>query len=94
MDRYPIALADEALELAFQSGALKLCCKKQHVIVRTNDPLAKRRAFKLAARKIDACQSSFPNPSLLLEIIMTVVEMGEEPCVDCPKPRGFPKRNG
>ena len=85
MDRYPIALADEALAAALQAGALRPCCKRQHIIVRTNDRLARRRAIKLAARMIDACQSSFPNPSLLMETITAVIEMGAEPCADCPK---------
>jgi hypothetical protein len=34
MERYPMAFADEALDVAFQFGALKHCPKQPHVIVR------------------------------------------------------------
>jgi hypothetical protein len=44
MERYPMALADEALDVAFQAGALKRCSKQPHVIVRMNDRSAKRKA--------------------------------------------------
>jgi hypothetical protein len=47
MERYPMALADEALDVAFQAGALKRCPKQPQIIVRMNDRSAKRKAYKL-----------------------------------------------
>ena len=50
MDRYPMALADEALDVAFHVGALKQCVKEKHLAVRTTDPVVKRRAYKAGRR--------------------------------------------
>ena len=88
MERYPMALADEALDVAFQAGALKRCSKQPHVIVRMNDRSAKRKAYKLVARMIDACQSSFPNPSALMAAVKDVIEMGDSRCESCANPCG------
>lgn len=78
MERYPMALADAALDVAFHVGALKLCTKERHVAVRTADPEIKRKAYKVGAEMIDARQSAFPNPSLLMAAIKDVIEMGED----------------
>ena len=83
MELYPMALADEALDVAFHVGALKQCVKEQHVAVRTTDPDVKRKAYKAGAKMIDAKQSSFPNPSLLMAAIKDVIEMGEDQCGRC-----------
>ncbi len=86
MERYPMALADEALDIAFQAGALTRCPKHPHVIVRTHNRSAKRKAYKLVARMIDACQSSFPSPSALMSAVNDVIEMGEDKCASCADP--------
>ena len=83
MERYSMALADKALDVAFYVGALKLCFKEQHVAVRTIDPDVKRKAYKVGAKMIDARRSSFPNPSLLMAAIKDVIEMGEDQCGRC-----------
>ena len=83
MGLYPMALADEALDVAFHVGALKQCFKERHVAVRTADPEIKRKAYKAGAEMINARRSSFPNPSLLMAAIRDVIEMGEDRCGRC-----------
>jgi hypothetical protein len=80
--KYGMATADEALDAAFQAGALFYCPKHHYNIIRSNDPALKQRAYAIAAAKIDGGLFASER-ALLLQAIDDVIGMAQDECQCC-----------
>ena len=79
MKPYSVATADEALNAAFEAGALVLCPTHQYNIVRSKDPRLRQKACEIGERKI--YQGLFSSErSLLMQAISDMIELGEDEC--------------
>jgi hypothetical protein len=82
MRSYSMATADEALEAAFEAGAITLCPKHQYNMIRTSDPALTRKAYEVGAAKIT--QGRFSSElSMLMKAISDMVAQGEYECHCC-----------
>jgi hypothetical protein len=80
---YTIKVVDEALEAAFEAGALKLCPKHQYNMIRTtSDPTVRLKAFDIGWAKIDRGQFSSER-SQLMSAIGSMIDLGEDECHCC-----------
>jgi hypothetical protein len=72
--------ADEALEAAFEAGALKLWDKHQYNLIRTTpDPTVRWKAYEIGTVKIDRGLFS-SKPSQLALAINSLIELAEDEC--------------
>ena len=75
-----LTTADEALEVAFEVGALRLCPKHPSNVIRTTaDPEIRWKAYELAVSKIDRGLFSSRQSQLALAINQ-VIELAEAEC--------------
>ena len=86
---YTMTTADEALEAAFEAGALKLCPKHQYNIIRTtHNPKVRWTAYEIAAVKTDRGLFS-SEPSQLALAINHMIELAEDECHCCANTRAY-----
>ncbi len=80
---YNMTTADEALEAAFEAGALKLCPKHQYSIIRTTaDPMVRWKAYEIGAAKIDQGLFSSERSQLMLAI-NDMIKSAQHVCLRC-----------
>jgi hypothetical protein len=82
MRPYTMETADEALEAAFEAGALTLCPKHPYNLIRTSEPALTRKAYGIGAARIK--QGRFSSElSLLMQAISNMISHGEYECHCC-----------
>ncbi len=86
---YTMMTADEALEAAFEAGALEPCPKHQYNLIRTTaNPLVRFKAYEIGVAKIDRGLFS-SEPSQLVVAITSMIELAEDECHCCANTRAY-----
>jgi hypothetical protein len=86
---YTMTTADEALQAAFEAGALTLCPEHKYNIIRaTPDPNVRLKAYEIAAAKIERGLFTSERFQLVLAI-SSMIELAEEECRCCANTRAY-----
>ena len=86
---YTMKTADEALEAAFEAGAIKVCPKHEYNIIRTAPILvASLNACTVGADKIGRGLFSSEHSQFVLAVL-DVIDLAEEECHCCANTRAY-----